>query len=67
MRRHIDLGPRSDRILAPPIARHRLGLRVKVDAGLAVKRTRAAARDRLLVTGEGEHGERDGDWSVRAC
>lgn len=66
MRRHVDLCLGGDRILSIPVARDGLVLSVEVDAGLAVEGVCTATSDRLLVTGEGEHGQGDGDGPVKA-
>lgn len=52
------------RILTPPQARDSFRLRIKIKAGLAVKRTRATARDASLVPREAEHGQGDGDGDI---
>jgi hypothetical protein len=57
VRRHIHRRLRRNRILAPPQTRHRLLLRVELQTRLAVESVRTAARNRLLVASEGEHGE----------
>jgi len=57
VRRHIHRRLRRNRILGPPQTRHRLLLRVELDTRLAVEGVGAAAGDRLLVAGEGEHGQ----------
>jgi hypothetical protein len=59
MRGHINRRLRRNRVLTSPQTRHRLLLCVKLEAWLSVKGVRSAACDRLLVTGEGEHGELD--------
>jgi hypothetical protein len=66
MSRHNNTGPRMRRILTPPQTRHRLLLRVKLQAGLAIKRARAAASNALLVPGKREHGQRHGNGHVDA-
>lgn len=53
-------------ISALPQRRHCLELRVKVDAGSAVEGVGTASGNRLLVAGEGEHGQRHGDGHVDA-
>ncbi|KAJ6446052.1 CMGC/SRPK protein kinase [Purpureocillium lavendulum] len=65
-RRHVDGRLLGDGIGALPQGSDRLELRVEVDAGLAVEGIGAAAGDTLLVAGEGEHGQRDGDGHVDA-
>ena len=57
VRGHARLCSRADGVFALPESRDRLGLGVELDAGLAVKGVCTAARDALLVAGEGEHGE----------
>lgn len=64
MRRHSHIRLLADGIRTSPHTRHRLQLSVKVDTRLAVERAHTAARDTLLVAGEGEHGERHGDGHV---
>lgn len=64
LRRHIDLCPGRDSILALPEARDRLLLRVKVDTGLSIESVRTTTRNTRLVTREAEHGERDGDGDI---
>jgi len=49
MRRHNRLALRAQRILPPPQTRHRLRLRPKRHARLAIERARPAARHALLV------------------
>lgn len=64
MGRHCNLFLRRDSILGPPQTGDCLPLRVKVDSALSVKVARATARDRGLVAGKAEHGQRDGDGDV---
>ena len=66
LRRHIHLCPRTNRILALPKTRDSLLLRIKLQPGLAIKRIRAATGHTLLIAGEAEHGQRDGDGDVDA-
>ena len=54
---HVHRRLRSNRILAPPQTRHSLLLCVELQTRLAVKCVGTAARNRFLVTSEGEHGE----------
>jgi hypothetical protein len=57
MRRHVHgcLGRKS--IFAPPQAGYCLLLCVKLQPWLAIECVGTATRNRLLVAGEGEHGE----------
>ena len=64
--RHHDGGLGADRILALPMAGNGLLLCKELQARLAVESVGTAAGDALLVTGEGEHGQRDGDGHVDA-
>lgn len=64
MRRHIHSSLSSNSILAPPQTRHSLSLRVKVQTGLSVESARAATSNTFLVSGKGEHGERDRDGYI---
>jgi len=66
MRRHNDTPLRPQRILAPPQTRDRLGLRIEIQAGLPIKRIGATPGNALLVAGEAEHGQGDGDGHVDA-
>lgn len=61
---HARLG--SNRVLAPPKARYRLGLRVKVQPRFPIKRIGTTARNALLVSGEAEHGQRHRDRHIDA-
>lgn len=53
--RHSDVRLRRDRVFAAPKAGDGLLLRVEHDTWLSVERVCTTTRDRLLVTGEGEH------------
>lgn len=66
MRGHHDVSLGADSILTAPQASHGLLLRVELQAGLAVEGVGAAAGDTLLVAGEGEHRQWDGDGNVDA-
>ena len=57
MCRHVHRRLGRNSILAPPQTGHSLLLRVELQTGLAVECVGTAARNRLLVTSEGEHGE----------
>ena len=61
MSRHIHRRLGSNSILASPQCRDRLQLRVKVQPGLSVEVVSTITRNRVLVSGEGEHWKRDGD------
>lgn len=62
--RHVDRGLLGDGVGSLPQGRNSLELGIEVNAGLAVKGAGAAAGDALLVSGEGEHGQRDGDGDI---
>jgi hypothetical protein len=59
MYRHRNIRLSSYCILRLPQARHRLLLRVEVQSNLPVESIRSPARNRLLVTSEGEVGRAD--------
>lgn len=64
LRGHIDSRPRADGVLAPPQTRHRLELRVKVQARFPVECVCSTSRDRLFVAREAEHGQRYGNGYI---
>ena len=61
---HMSLG--ANRILRLPQASHGLLLRVELQPRLSVEGVGATTSNTLLVTGEREHGQRDGDGHVNA-
>merc|ERR1712014_247801 len=66
LRGHVHARLGRDRILRLPEARHSLLLSVEIHTGLAVEGVRTAAGNGLLVAGEGEHGQWDGNRHVDA-
>lgn len=64
VRRHNRIRLRANRILTPPQARHSLRLRVEIDPRLSVERARTPTRNTLLVSGEAEHGQGDGNGYI---
>lgn len=66
MRRHNGLLLHRQRILLPPQARHRLPLRIKIEAGLAVEVIRAPTGHAFLISCKTEHGQRHRDGDVDA-
>ena len=58
---HDNIGLGVDSILASPQAGDGLLLSVEVQARLAIESAGATTSDTLLVSGEGEHGEGNGD------
>lgn len=57
LRRHHCLR-QHPRIFFPPQTRHRLHLRIEVQARLAIEQARPSARDTPFIPAEGEHWER---------
>lgn len=58
---HDNIGLGVDGILASPQAGDGLLLSVEVQARLAIESAGTTTSDTLLVSGEGEHGERNGN------
>ena len=64
LRGHLHTRPPHNRILRSPQTRHRLRLRIKVNATLPIKRTNPTSRNTLLISRKTKHRQRNRDGDV---